>query len=92
MFREASQTHRLDTDLLTDEEASEQELPMSLAWYRRRRIRGGGPPFIRISTRVFYRRGDLRRWIASQGEATAPNEEFTPSGRVESKEPNHGRT
>ena len=39
---------------------------MSLAWYRRKRLLGSGPPFIRVSNRIFYRRGELRRWIASQ--------------------------
>lgn len=50
-------------DLLTELQAQEQELPMSLAWYRRRRRLGGGPPYIRVSNRIFYRRGDLRAWI-----------------------------
>ena len=53
-----------DNDLLTDVEAKQQELPMSLAWYRRKRAFGGGPPFIRVSNRIFYRRGELRKWIA----------------------------
>ena len=39
---------------------------MSLAWYRRKRLLGTGPPFVRVSNRVFYRRGELRRWIAAQ--------------------------
>jgi hypothetical protein len=56
-------------DLLTEAQAHEQELPMSLGWFRRKRLVGAGPPFIRISNRVFYRRGDLRRWIADQAEA-----------------------
>ena len=38
---------------------------MSLAWYRRKRVFGGGPPFIRVSNRIFYRRGELRQWIAA---------------------------
>jgi hypothetical protein len=59
---------RLDTDLLTERQAREQELPMSLAWYRRARLVGGGAPFIRIGNRVFYRRGELRRWIQEQQE------------------------
>jgi hypothetical protein len=52
-----------NSDLLTEVQAQRQELPMSLAWYRRKRVFGGGPPFIRVSNRIFYRRGDLRRWI-----------------------------
>ena len=53
-------------DLLTDAEARTQELPMSLSWFRRRRRVGGGPPFLRVGTRVFYRRTDLREWVARQ--------------------------
>lgn len=57
---------RLGTDLLTERQAREEELPMSLAWFHRMRLVGGGPPFIRIANRVFYRRADLRRWIADR--------------------------
>jgi hypothetical protein len=59
---------RLDSDLLTELEAHQQELPMSLGWYRRMRLLSGGPPFVRISNRVFYRRGVLRAWIESKGQ------------------------
>jgi hypothetical protein len=59
----ANESHQSNNDLLTEAQAREQELPMSLAWYRRKRIFSGGPPFIRVSNRVFYRRGELRRWI-----------------------------
>jgi hypothetical protein len=57
---------RMDSDLLTELEARQQELPMSLGWYRRKRLLGGGPPFVRISNRVFYRRGALRAWIENR--------------------------
>src|SRR5258705_13331357 len=59
-----TQSQQRDADLLTEIQAQEQELPMSLAWYRRKRVFGGGPPFIRVSNRIFYCRGELRRWIA----------------------------
>jgi hypothetical protein len=65
MTPQASPSRQGDNDLLTDIQAKQQELPMSLAWYRRKRIFGGGPPFIRVSNRIFYRRGELRRWIAA---------------------------
>jgi hypothetical protein len=66
MTHVASPSPQGDNDLLTDIQAKQQELPMSLAWYRRKRVFGGGPPFIRISNRIFYRRGELRRWIAAR--------------------------
>jgi len=61
-----------DEDLLTEAQAREEVLPMSLAWYRRKRLHGGGPPFLRVSNRVFYRRGDLRRWLAQHGVRQGP--------------------
>jgi hypothetical protein len=71
MARWATQTQPNEHDLLTEVQAHEQELPMSLAWFRRKRIHGGGPPFIRVSNRVFYRRGELRRWIAARATPVA---------------------
>ena len=66
MKGQTTESHQSDNDLLTEAEAREQELPMSLAWYRRQRLYGDGPPFIRISNRIFYRRGELRRWITAR--------------------------
>jgi hypothetical protein len=61
---QTTQSNGSDHDLLTEIQARDQELPMSLAWFHRKRLFGGGPPFIRVSNRVFYRRGELREWIA----------------------------
>ena len=66
-----NESHQSDNDLLTESQAREQELPMSLAWFRRKRMHGGGPPFIRVSNRIFYRRGELRRWIAERAAPVA---------------------
>jgi hypothetical protein len=66
MATDTKQYKENERDLLTEFQAREQELPMSLGWFRQRRLRGGGPPYIRIANRVFYRRGDLRRWILDQ--------------------------
>jgi hypothetical protein len=60
----ANESQPSDRDLLTERQARDQELPMSLAWFRRKRLLDDGPPFIRISNRIFYCRGELRRWIA----------------------------
>jgi hypothetical protein len=76
MVHQASQSKQRDSDLLTETQAQEQELPMSLAWYRRTRSLGGGPPFLRVSNRVFYRRGELRRWIAERATPVAAPQAF----------------
>lgn len=68
MTHRASPSHQSDNDLLTETEARDEELPMSLAWFRRKRLHGGGPPFIRVSNRVFYRRAELRLWIAERAK------------------------
>ena len=65
-FATAETMPRLDGDLLTERESQAQELPMSLAWYRRMRLTRSGPPFVRISNRIFYRRSALRNWIEKQ--------------------------
>ena len=54
---------RTENDLLTEARARAEELPMSLAWYRRKRLTGGGPAFVRVGSRVFYRRAELRRFV-----------------------------
>lgn len=55
----------LDLEKLVDETtASEQILPMSKWWFRKKRVEGGGPQFLKIGRRVFYRVGDLLEWAA----------------------------
>jgi hypothetical protein len=76
-----NESHQSDNDLLTESQAREQELPMSLAWFRRKRMHGGGPPFIRVSNRIFYRRGELRRWIAERAAPVAAPQALA-AGRV----------
>jgi hypothetical protein len=82
MTHRASPSHQSDNDLLTENAAREEELPMSLAWFRRKRVYGGGPPFIRVSNRIFYRRGELRRWISNQAPPGAAPEELLARSRA----------
>jgi hypothetical protein len=45
---------------------------------RVRRMRGGGPPFIRLagpSSRAFYREADVTRWLAEKPAYTSTHEE-----------------
>jgi hypothetical protein len=63
MARRSRITQPKANDLLTEAQVQAEELPMSLAWFRSKRLCGGGPPFIRVSNRVFYRRSDLLTWI-----------------------------
>jgi predicted DNA-binding transcriptional regulator AlpA len=52
--------------LLTQQEAAER-LGMSPRWMEVRRYQGGGPPFVRVSSRcVRYRPEDLEAWTADR--------------------------
>ncbi len=82
MESKVSQSPQSDHDLLTDIQAQQQELPMSLAWFRRKRVHGGGPPFIRVSNRVFYRRWELRRWIAERAAPVVAAKGLAVAGSV----------
>jgi hypothetical protein len=44
-------------------------IPMSLHWFRRGRWRGTGPKFLRIGSRVFYRKSELLRFLKSREQA-----------------------
>jgi predicted DNA-binding transcriptional regulator AlpA len=55
-----------DRRLLTEREAA-RFLGMTVSFLRARRIRGGGPPFIRVGSRtVRYDVRDLEGWIEAQ--------------------------
>jgi len=55
-----------DDDLLSEKQARAEVLPLSLAWYRRQRWTRKGPPYLRVSGRIFYERAALKRWISEQ--------------------------
>jgi hypothetical protein len=72
---------RNGADLLTEIEARQQELPMSLPWFRKQRVLGYGPPFVRVGNRIFYRREDLRRWVATREVRSNRRPQECGSGR-----------
>ena len=37
------------------------------------RMRGEGPPFVKLGRSVLYRLGDLRQWAADQNSGQRPN-------------------
>lgn len=54
------------TELVSQERAAEI-LGVSERFLERRRVRGGGPPFVRVSPRAIrYRVSDLEAWIAER--------------------------
>jgi predicted DNA-binding transcriptional regulator AlpA len=48
--------------LLTPPEAA-KFLKMSVSWLAKARMRGDGPPFVRIGRSIRYREDDLRQWL-----------------------------
>ena len=55
-----------EKNLLTQAEAAER-LGLSPRWMEVRRYQGGGPPFVRVSSRcVRYRPQDLEAWAAER--------------------------
>lgn len=54
-----------ERELLTERQAA-GVLPMSLAWFRRRRLVGGGPAFVRIGARIFYSRRAIEEFIRTR--------------------------
>lgn len=55
----------IDDELLTEAEAVQLD-KMSLSWHRRKRVDGGGPPFIKIGSAVRYSRKALLDWFAQR--------------------------
>jgi excisionase family DNA binding protein len=51
--------------LLTPKEAA-RLLKVSLSWLAKARMRGDGPPFIKIGRSIRYSESDLLRWMKSQ--------------------------
>jgi len=54
------------SDKLYDEKSARRVVPMSLAWFRRRRLCDLPPRFVRIGRRVFYHEKDLVSFIESR--------------------------
>ena len=51
--------------LLTPTEAA-NSLRLSLSWLAKARMRGDGPPFVKIGRSIRYAEGALRQWLQSQ--------------------------
>lgn len=49
-----------------NEEAAATYVAMSPAFLRSRRLRGAGPPFLRLGRAVRYRTSDLDKWLLAR--------------------------
>jgi len=76
-MRQNTKTRKL---LLTETEAGER-LGFSIRTLQGWRIRGGGPPFFKISARAIrYRASDLEAWLLSRRRLSTsdPGVDFSP--------------
>lgn len=39
--------------------------PFTKSWLDKARVRGGGPAYVKIGAKVYYRKEDLEGWIAA---------------------------
>jgi predicted DNA-binding transcriptional regulator AlpA len=63
--RSARELNSSDERLLTPKETA-NFLRVSESWLAKARIRGDGPPFLKIGRSIRYRQGDLIRWMRSR--------------------------
>ena len=62
-----------DDELITDLHIAEESCTPQSRW-KKARLTGDGPPFIKIGHLVRYRRGDWREWLASQPRVTSTSQ------------------
>lgn len=55
---------------LMNEKEVEAEYHLSKSWLRKRRPFRDGPPFLRISRMVLYKREELEKWLESHRVVT----------------------
>lgn len=56
----------IDPDSLLDQSRVAEILGTTTKFLEARRVRGGGPPFIRVGRLVRYRRSDVIAWLDSR--------------------------
>ena len=56
----------MSIDQLLSEEQIARRLGMSNSWLRKARVSGGGPKFVKIGKRVFYRDADVEAFISDR--------------------------
>lgn len=51
--------------LLTEQGVIDDGYPFTLSWLRSKRVQGGGIPFVKVGSRVFYRPEDIENYLAA---------------------------
>jgi len=55
-----------DDEALISPEDAAKFLNLAPGWLAKLRMTGGGPLYVKLSRRVFYRRLDLKAWVAER--------------------------
>lgn len=55
--------------VLTEKEAS-QLFQISASFLQKKRMRGGGPGFYKVGTRIYYKREELETWLTGTKHAS----------------------
>jgi excisionase family DNA binding protein len=63
--------------LLTPKEAA-KVLKVSLSWLAKARMRGDGPPFIKIGRNIRYAEAALLQWMKSRQRMSTSEHEWRP--------------
>jgi excisionase family DNA binding protein len=75
----------MPTHLLTTDQAAER-MKLSKPTLAKLRLNGGGPPFTKLGTRVFYTSAEIEEWVRSQ-----PRYQNTAQVAESQRRPNAGR-
>jgi predicted DNA-binding transcriptional regulator AlpA len=60
--------------LLTPKDAADV-LRLSLSWLAKARMRGDGPPYVKLGRSIRYREGALVQWLRSQGRLSTSEQQ-----------------
>ena len=66
-----------DNDELLTPKAVAAEIKLAEATLADWRVRGAGPPFVKLGKRVLYRRGTLRAWLAKRERRSTSDMEIS---------------
>jgi len=74
----------MDSPKYFDTKQAAQRYSLSASWLSKRRVSGGGSPYLKIGRRVVYERSTFERWLASHQRGSTSQ---SPRGEVCSDAP-----
>jgi hypothetical protein len=71
-----------DDDALISPEEAARFLSLGIGYLAKLRMSGGGPRYVKLSRRVFYRKCDLRAWVNARVIANTSQQTAAARGGV----------